>query len=148
MTTSVSDSSSISSTSQRVVIIGAGIVGTNLADELVQRGFTNITVLEQGPLELPGGSTSHAPGLVYQTNSSKNMTKFAAYTVEKLTSLDAFNPVGGLEIAVTESRWADLHRKQGWASAWGIETKLLSPAECKDMYPQRGDCPWRPLHSF
>ncbi|WP_271395474.1 GcvT family protein [Neomicrococcus lactis] len=135
MTTSVSDSSSISPSSQRVVIIGAGIVGTNLADELVQRGFTNITVLEQGPLELPGGSTSHAPGLVYQTNSSKNMTKFAAYTVEKLTSLDAFNPVGGLEIAVTESRWADLHRKQGWASAWGIETKLLSPAECKDMYP-------------
>ena len=44
----------------RVVIIGAGIVGTNLADELVSRGWTNITVVEQGPLDLPGGSTSHA----------------------------------------------------------------------------------------
>ncbi|BAS06787.1 hypothetical protein AHiyo4_02090 [Arthrobacter sp. Hiyo4] len=45
----------------RIVIIGAGIVGTNLADELVARGWNNITVLDQGPLNMPGGSTSHAP---------------------------------------------------------------------------------------
>ena len=42
-------------TSQRVVIIGAGVVGTNLADELVSRGWNNITVIEQGPLSMPGG---------------------------------------------------------------------------------------------
>ena len=62
------------SASPRVVIIGAGIVGTNLADELVTRGWTNITVVEQGPLELAGGSTSHAPGLVFQNNPSRTMT--------------------------------------------------------------------------
>ena len=84
------------STTPRVVIIGAGIVGTNLADELVQRGWTDVTVLEQGPLPLPGGSTSHAPGLVYQTNPSRTMTHFARYTVEKLVSLGCFNQVGGL----------------------------------------------------
>ncbi|KAG9619344.1 hypothetical protein KCU64_g22268, partial [Aureobasidium melanogenum] len=50
--------------SPRVVIIGAGIVGTNVADELVARGWNNITVVDQGPLDMPGGSTSHAPGLV------------------------------------------------------------------------------------
>jgi glycine/D-amino acid oxidase-like deaminating enzyme len=72
----------------RVVIIGAGIVGTNVADELVARGWTDITVIEQGPLDLPGGSTSHAPGLVFQTNPSKTMTLFAKYTVEKLLSLE------------------------------------------------------------
>ena len=65
------------SASPRVVIIGAGIVGTNLADELASRGWNNITVVEQGPLELAGGSTSHAPGLVFQTNPSKTMTEFA-----------------------------------------------------------------------
>ena len=92
--------------SQRVVIIGAGIVGTNLADELVSRGWSNITVIEQGPLSMPGGSTSHAPGLVFQTNPSKTMTLFAKYTVEKLQSLkkdgqNCFNQLGGLEIATT-----------------------------------------------
>ena len=30
-----------------IVIIGAGIVGTNLADELVARGWNDITVLDQ-----------------------------------------------------------------------------------------------------
>ena len=84
----------------RIVIIGAGIVGANLADELTTRGWDNITVLDQGPLPLTGGSTSHAPGLVFQTNASKTMTEFARYTVEKFLGLDVdgewcFNQVGG-----------------------------------------------------
>jgi glycine cleavage system aminomethyltransferase T/glycine/D-amino acid oxidase-like deaminating enzyme len=124
----------------RIVIIGAGIVGTNLADELVTRGWNNITVLDQGPLNMPGGSTSHAPGLVFQTNPSKSMALFAKYTVEKLLSLtedgvSCFNQVGGLEVATTETRLADLKRKLGYASSWGIEGSILSPAECKELYP-------------
>ena len=34
--------------SPRVVIIGAGIVGAGLTDELTERGWTNVTVLKQG----------------------------------------------------------------------------------------------------
>ena len=33
---------------------------------------------EQGDLPAPGGSTSHAPGLVFQASSSKTMTELAA----------------------------------------------------------------------
>ncbi|KAJ5964755.1 FAD dependent oxidoreductase [Penicillium vulpinum] len=128
------------SLSQRVVIIGAGIVGTNLADELVSRGWNNITVVEQGPLHMPGGSTSHAPGLVFQTNPSKTMTHLARYTVEKLLSLEkdghkCFNQVGGLEVATTPARLEDLKRKHGYASSWGIEARLLSAEEFLKIYP-------------
>lgn len=123
------------SNSQRVVIIGAGIVGANLADELVSRGWNNITVVEQGPLNMPGGSTSHAPGLVFQTNSSKTMTQLAQYTVQKLLSIDCFNQVGGLEVATTPERMQELKRKQGWAHSWGIETSLISSEECFQKYP-------------
>jgi glycine cleavage system aminomethyltransferase T/glycine/D-amino acid oxidase-like deaminating enzyme len=124
----------------RIVIIGAGIVGTNLADELVTRGWNNITVLDQGPLNMPGGSTSHAPGLVFQTNPSKSMALFAKYTVEKLLSLtedgqSCFNQVGGLEVATTETRLADLKRKLGYAQSWGIDGKILTREECKELYP-------------
>lgn len=124
----------------KVVIIGAGIVGTSLADELTARGWTDVTVVDRGPLFATGGSTSHAPGLVFQTNASKTMTAFARYTVEKFLSLEhpdgwAFNPVGGLEVATTDERWADLHRKAGWAAAWGIEGRLLSADECARLYP-------------
>ncbi|RYP06414.1 hypothetical protein DL765_009499 [Monosporascus sp. GIB2] len=119
----------------RVVIVGAGIVGTNLADELVRRGWTDITVVEQGPLDLPGGSTSHAPGLVFQTNSSKTMSLFAKYTVEKLLSLDCFNQVGGLEVATTSARLEELKRKHGLATSWGIDSRLISADECLRIYP-------------
>jgi dimethylglycine oxidase len=120
---------------RRVVIIGAGIVGTNLADELVSRGWSDITVVEQGPLDLPGGSTSHAPGLVFQTNPSKTMTHLARYTVEKLLSLQCFNQVGGLEVATTPARLEELKRKHGYATSWGIEARLVTAAECLEMYP-------------
>ncbi|MGP8303823.1 GcvT family protein [Streptomyces inhibens] len=124
----------------RVVVIGAGIVGCSLADELTARGWTDVTVLEQGPLPAPGGSTSHAPGLVFQTGPSKTMTEFAAYTVRKFSSLEVdglpcFNPVGGLEVATTAARWADLHRKAGLAASWGVRGELLTPQQCKQLWP-------------
>ena len=49
-------------TGPRVVIIGAGVVGAALADELTARGWDDVTVVDQGALPAPGGSTSHAPG--------------------------------------------------------------------------------------
>ncbi|GAA2405066.1 GcvT family protein [Mycolicibacterium llatzerense] len=126
--------------SPRVVIIGAGIVGANLADELAARGWHNVTVLDQGPLPLTGGSTSHAPGLVFQTNSSKTMTALASYTVEKFLALESdgqwcFNQVGGLEVATTEQRLADLHRKQGWATSWGVDAAVIDAQECAKLHP-------------
>ncbi|MEU9119802.1 FAD-dependent oxidoreductase [Streptomyces sp. NPDC048506] len=126
--------------SSRVVVIGAGIVGCSLADELTARGWTDVTVLEQGPLPAPGGSTSHAPGLVFQTSPSRTMTEFAAYTVQKLRSLEVdglpcFHPVGGLEVATTEARWADLHRKAGLAASWGVRGALLTPQQCTQLWP-------------
>lgn len=126
--------------SQSVVIIGAGIVGTNLADELATRGWRNITVIEQGPLSMPGGSTSHAPGLVFQTNTSKTMTHLAKYTRDKLSSLEkdgqnCFNQVGGIEVATTPARLEELKRKRGLAESWGIQTKLIGAEECLKLYP-------------
>ncbi|MGX1129176.1 glycine cleavage system aminomethyltransferase T/glycine/D-amino acid oxidase-like deaminating enzyme [Streptomyces glaucescens] len=125
---------------RRVVVIGAGIVGCSLADELTGLGWTDVTVLEQGPLPAPGGSTSHAPGLVFQTNPSKTLTEFARYTVEKFDSLEVdgvpcFHPVGGLELATTPERLADLHRKAGWAASWGIRGEVVSAARCKELWP-------------
>ena len=131
------------STTPRVVVIGAGIVGANLADELTARGWDRVTVLDQGPLSLPGGSTSHAPGLVFQTNASRTMSRFASYTVEKFLALGGrpddgdwcFNQVGGLEVATTPERLADLHRKQGWATSWGVPAEVVDVEECARLHP-------------
>ena len=124
----------------RVAIIGAGIVGCSLADELVLRGWSDVTVIEQGPLFTAGGSTSHAPGLVFQTNPSRTMTGFATYTVEKSLSftLDGawcFNQVGSLEFALTEDRLRELHRRKGYLDAWGVEAHVIDPDETARLWP-------------
>ncbi|MDX6266572.1 MAG: dimethylglycine oxidase [Frankiales bacterium] len=124
----------------RVVVIGGGVVGAALVDELTARGWDDITLVEQGDLPAPGGSTSHAPGLVFQANGAKVMTELARYTVEKLCSLEVdgescFLQVGGLEVATTPERADELHRRHGWLTAWGVESCLLSPEETVAKYP-------------
>src|SRR5690348_17861910 len=116
----------------RLVIIGAGIVGCSAAYHLAAKGWRDIVVLDQGPLFETGGSSSHAPGLVFQTNPSKTMTELARYTVEKLCSLDVdgqpcFLQVGGLEVATTPERLAELHRRHGWVTSWGVEARVVGP---------------------
>ena len=119
----------------KVVVVGAGIVGASLADELTERGWTDVTVLDAGPLPAAGGSTSHAPGVVFQTNGAKVMTDFARYGVEKFSALSwqgepCYLPVGGLEIATTPERAAELQRRFGFAQSWGVPgAELLDPEE-------------------
>ncbi|MFI8850050.1 FAD-dependent oxidoreductase [Streptomyces sp. 891-h] len=124
----------------RVVIIGAGVVGAALADELSVRGWTEVTVVDQGPLPATGGSTSHAPGLVFQTNPSKTMTELARYTVEKFSALEVdgqpcYLQVGGLEVATSPERLAELQRRHGWLTSWGVESRLIGPDECVELHP-------------
>ncbi|HET8786155.1 MAG TPA: FAD-dependent oxidoreductase, partial [Candidatus Limnocylindrales bacterium] len=124
----------------RVVIIGAGIVGCSLADELVMRGWTDVTVVDQGGLFKTGGSTSHAPGIIFQTNASKTMQHFAMYTVEKAETLEldgrwCLNPVGSLELALTPERVAELHRRRDFAESWGLAGRVIDPDETAQLWP-------------
>lgn len=129
----------------RYLIIGAGVVGSSLADELTALGHCDVTVLDRGPLvpgttAMTGGSSSHAPGLVFQTNVSRTMSGFAQYTAKKFGSLNqpgglSYNAVGGLEVATTPQRLAELARKEGWAKAAGIPAELISPDECAALHP-------------
>ncbi len=124
----------------RLVIIGAGIVGCSVAYHLAQRGWRDIVVVDQGPLFDTGGSTSHAPGLVFQTNPSKLMTTLAMDTVALYGGLEldgqpCWYGVGSLEVAYTEARWQDLHRKMGFAKSYGLESRCISPGEAHELVP-------------
>ncbi len=129
----------------RVVIIGAGIAGTSVAYHLGQLGWKDIVVLEKGPLFKTGGSTSHAPGLVFQVNISRMMSVFARETTQlyqRLSPPDSeplWFEVGGLEVATTPERFDDLKRKVGAGRAWGIDTGLLGPAEARAKVPLLSD---------
>ena len=128
-------------TRAQTVIVGAGIVGASAAYHLADLGITDVLVIDQGPLFATGGSTSHAPGLVFQTNGSRTMCRIAQDSVALYDTLDVDGEpvwfgVGGLELATTPERIEELKRRQGFARSWGLDdTELLSPAECAERSP-------------
>ena len=128
----------------RAVIVGAGIVGCSVAYHLARLGWRDIVVVEQGPLFETGGSTSHAPGLVFQINPSKTMTGFARYTADLWTRMEldgerCARAVGSMEVAWTPERLADLKRKVGHGMSWGVEAHLIGPDEARDKIPALSD---------
>ncbi len=126
--------------SPKVVVVGAGIVGCALADELTALGWGDVTLLDQGGLPLTGGSTSHAPGLVFATSPSRMLSRLASATVTALRSLEhpdgpCFLPVGGLEVATTPQRADELHRRHGFGRSFGVRSEVVGPERCADLYP-------------
>lgn len=127
-------------THARLVIVGAGIVGCSIAYHLTQLGWRDIVVVDKGPLYETGGSSSHAPGLIFQTNYSKFMTQCAKYSVALYKDL-VYNDtqcayqVGGIEVAYTDARLRELHRKQSAALAYGLEGHVITPGEVANMVP-------------
>ncbi|MGB9183846.1 MAG: FAD-dependent oxidoreductase [Solirubrobacteraceae bacterium] len=121
---------------QRVVIIGAGIVGNSVAYHLVKLGVTEITLIDKGPLPNPGGSTGHASNFIFPVDHSKEMTSLTLESMRQYHDLEVYIECGGIEVARTEERMQELTRRVVSARTWGIEpVTLQTPAEIKAMVP-------------
>lgn len=126
----------------RLVIIGAGIVGTSIAYHLAELGWKDVLVVDKGDLYLNDGSTSHAPGGVVPLNHGHLMTRLGYHSVEFYKSLAPWRPdrnninlVGGLELARTRERFDDLRRLHSAANSFGVETNLLGRHQIKELAP-------------
>ena len=121
---------------QRVVIIGAGIVGNSIAYHLTQLGETEITLIDKGPLPNPGGSTGHASNFIFPVDHSKEMTSLTLESMRQYHDLGVYIECGGIEVARTQERMQELQRRVVSARTWGIEpVSLLTPAQIKEMVP-------------
>lgn len=123
----------------RILIIGAGVVGAALADDLTRHGMKSVTVVDQGPLYRTGGSSSHAPGFAFQTTGSPVMSELARRTLDKLdgATLDGqwiLKRVGGLELACEPERLEYLHRRHNLARSWGVPARMVSADECGKLF--------------
>ncbi len=124
------------------VVVGAGIVGCNVAYQLTRLGREDVVVVDQGPMPTTGGSSTHAPGIMFQTAEPKTLSQFANYSRKLYSQLEgadgqqAYNETGGIEVARSEERMAFLQRRVEHAEAWGIpDPQLLSPEEVTDHLP-------------
>ena len=120
----------------RAVLIGAGIVGNSLAHHLAELGWTDLVLVDKGPLPNPGGSTGHASNFIFPVDHSREMTALTADSSRQYEQLGVRIECGGIEVARTEERMQELERRMVSAAAWGIEpVSLVTPADIKELVP-------------
>src|SRR4051812_28449473 len=135
MTETVPDPTSLPARAGAVVV-GAGIVGNSLACHLAELGWTDLVLLDKGPLPNPGGSTGHASNFIFTVDHSKEMTQLTLDSVRQYTEAGVFTRSGGIEVARSEERMQELRRRISSAKAWGIDdVSLLTPAEVRALVP-------------
>jgi glycine cleavage system aminomethyltransferase T/glycine/D-amino acid oxidase-like deaminating enzyme len=117
------------------VVIGAGIVGNCLVGHLAALGWTDIVLLDKGPLPNPGGSTGHASNFIFPTDHNKEMAQLTLESQRQYVARGVNNECGGIEVARGEARLEELNRRMTSAKAYGIDSRLLTPAEIKEMVP-------------
>src|SRR5215831_8930726 len=131
----MTDSSSLPA-SARAVIVGAGIVGNSLAGHLARLGWTDLVLLDKGPLPNPGGSTGHASNFIFPVDHSKEMAQLTLDSVRQYDEEGVFTKSGGIEVARTEERMQELWRRMSSAKSWGIDdVSMITPGQVKELVP-------------
>ncbi len=119
----------------KVVVIGAGIVGNCLVGHLARLGWTDMVLLDKGPLPNPGGSTGHASNFIFPVDHNKEMALLGVQSANQYRDLNLSVDSGGIEVARTQERMDELQRRMTSATAWGVEAALLTPAQVKELVP-------------
>src|SRR5260370_27671313 len=121
------------------IIIGAGIVGNSLAYHLARLGWTDLVLVDKGPMPNPGGSTGHASNFIFPIEYSKMMMELTRDSTEQYQALGVHTQSGGIEVARNEARMQELHRRCTAAKASGITAQLVSPPLVGQPVPYPGE---------
>ena len=121
------------------VIIGAGIVGNSLAYHLARLGWTQLVLVDKGPMPNPGGSTGHASNFIFPIEYSKMMMELTRDSTEQYSELGVFTESGGIEVARTQARMQELRRRCSQAKSWGIPAEQLTPEGVRKLVPYLDD---------
>ncbi len=119
----------------KCVIIGAGIVGNCLVGHLSRLGWTDMVQIDKGPLPNPGGSTGHASNFIFPTDHNKEMAFLTLESQRQYIDHGLNNTSGGIEVARKPERLEEFKRRMTSAKAWGIDSRLVTPAEIKELVP-------------
>lgn len=123
-------------TNAKCVVIGAGIVGNSIVYHLARLGWKDIVQLDKGPLPNPGGSTGHASNFIFPTDHSKEITQLTLESMKQYKEMGVFTECGGIEVARTEDRMQELHRRMQSAKSFDTgDTEMLTPVQVKEKVP-------------
>ena len=128
-------------TRAQVVIVGGGVIGTNVAYHLTKLGWKDVVLLERD--KLTSGTTWHAAGLITSAGmvdeTALYMSRYSRdlyARLEEETGLSTgFRAVGHISIATNPDRMEALHREALFVNGFGVVDQELTPDEIKDRFP-------------
>jgi len=124
--------------SAEVVVVGGGSIGSSTLYHLRERGIDAI-LLEKD--KLTAGTTWHSAGMLWRLRPSDIDVEMHAYTreickkLEQETGETSWTENGGLFIATNVERMAEYNRLAELGKYYGIESRILTPAEILDVHP-------------
>lgn len=125
------------STTADIVIVGGGIIGSSIALNLLQDGFSGrVLVIERDPSYQFASSALAMGGVRQQFMSSVNV-RMVQYSLRVLEALPEcrFRQPGYLFLG-NESNWAKLQRRYEIQKSLGAECELLSVAGIRRLVPE------------
>ncbi|MBB3947694.1 dimethylglycine dehydrogenase [Rhizobium skierniewicense] len=127
-------------THARAVVIGGGVVGVSTLYHLAKKGWNDVVLIERK--ELTSGSTWHAAGLLPLFNMSYSVGQIHKYSVKFYEELQeetgmnvGFSKVSNIRLARTKDRWDEYMYYSGIAETIGVNVKMLTPEEVKEVWP-------------
>lgn len=124
----------------RVLIVGAGIVGASCAYELARRGFA-VTVIEAG--RPGGGATAACMGHVVVMDDSEAQFALGRYSqqlwdelADRLPGVVERDLCGTLWVAEDDEEMAAVHAKHAFYTERGVEVEILDAAALRRAEPE------------
>jgi sarcosine oxidase subunit beta len=125
----------------RVIVVGAGIIGVSIAYHLARLGHADVLILDRG---LVGeGSTAKATGAIRQQFTSEINATLVRRSVAEFTRLPEetgepfeFRQHGYLFLLSTGEQMRSFTAAVAMQNRLGIPSRLLTPGEVLDLYPQ------------
>lgn len=122
----------------QIVIAGAGIVANSVAYHLVQNGWNDIVVVEQGKI---GSGTSHfgsgTLGL-FKPTAHRNIIWYSIKLYQELQQMGydiQLKQCGSLNLAQTKDRLIALKRRMAYNIPTGLHCELVSKEKLHELHP-------------
>ena len=122
----------------QVVIAGAGMIGNSIAYHLVKKGWTDVVVIGKGSFaEGPRKLGSGMLGL-FRPQHEREIVQYCIDLYQNLQEEGhdlGLEHCGSINLAATEDRWTSLKRRASAYKPTGVECKLVSPEEIRELHP-------------
>jgi sarcosine oxidase subunit beta len=137
-------SRSQTSTSTDVAVIGGGIMGTSIAWHLAQRGAGRVTLLERATVSAGASGKTGALLRRHYSNEPEAMLAHLSFQVfsnwAEIVGGDCGHVPTGIIFTVDtspgqEANLAALHKNVALQNHLGIDSRVISPAELKELQP-------------